>query len=338
MFPGQSSRDPAMFERLVRANPDNTRLISWASDILGRNLRAHFDPRNADTMFSLNADVQIGVFLANHLFLSMLEAEGVTAELSLGLSLGEYNHLVHIAALDFPDALRLVAARGAAYDAGPDGMMASIFPVDLATLEAVVGRAGADGQVAISNYNSPSQFVIAGERGAVERAMAILDEEESIEGVVIEQKVPMHTERFRPVAPVLRAALEGCYWMKPQLPYLPNVTGRFAPRPKPTTFVEMLTRHVYEPVRWRESIDLIADEYPEAVFVEVGPRSVLYNLMSSRWRPFRRVKLDDQEDLRGRFSSAVNLLQGRGEFAGQFGAGFSGAGPSGGPFIEAGPR
>ena len=91
---------------------------------------------------------------------------------SIGLSLGEYNHLLHIGALAFEDALRLVAARGAAYDQGPLGAMAAVFPVDEAAVLDAIERLAPVGIVEIANFNSPSQFVLAGDRAAVDAVLA----------------------------------------------------------------------------------------------------------------------------------------------------------------------
>src|SRR5262249_2625061 len=154
-----------------------------------RDLQAHYRSDNPD-IFATNRDVQLGMFLANHLFLKSLERVGVCGDVSLGLSLGEYNHLVHIGGLCFADALKLVDARGAAYDAGPDGAMAAVFPLELAELQAVVARAREYGCLEIANLNSPTQHVLSGERAALSAALAILEEEHFVEGVMIEERIP----------------------------------------------------------------------------------------------------------------------------------------------------
>src|SRR5437773_1861170 len=107
MFPGQNSRYPEMISRLQELLPFCGNLLEEASDVVSRNLQTHFQPENSN-MFALNRDVQLGVFLANHILLRALEMEGVNADASAGLSLGEYNHLVHIGALRFDDAIRLL--------------------------------------------------------------------------------------------------------------------------------------------------------------------------------------------------------------------------------------
>jgi len=306
MFPGQSSRDPECLERLLQLRPENRERLAEASEVLGRDLAKHYRSANP---FATNRDIQIGVFVANQLALDSLEAAGISAELSLGLSLGEYNHLVHIGCLDFAAALRLVAARGAAYDAGPAGVMISVFPLGVDELTAVVERARAAGELEIANLNSPQQHVLAGERAAIEAAKAILFDELSIEPVEIESRIPMHCSRFAPVADVLRPALEAAPWQPARRAYLPNVLARWLRDPSAAEITELLCRHVYQPVQWRRSIDLIADQFIDAVFIEVGPRAVLYNLLSPRWRRVVREKTDHPEDITAAFASLVRRLR-----------------------------
>ena len=210
MFPGQSSRYPELLSRLRGSAPDElAATLGEASSALGRDLEVHYRADNA-AMFVTNRDVQVGVFLANHVHLLALERRGVRAPLSLGLSLGEYNHLVHVGALGFVEALQLVDARGTLYDAGPRGEMLSVFPLPLAELEEVVARAREHGVVEISGYNSPSQHVLAGEPAALAAASDIVREQLGGECVTIERHLPMHSSLFEPVgaalAPLLQAA------------------------------------------------------------------------------------------------------------------------------------
>lgn len=310
LFPGQSSRYPEMLERLVAARAENAALVEQASSILGRDLAAHYRADNP-AIFEHNRDVQIGVFLASHLHLQTLEALGVRARWSLGLSLGEYNHLVHIGALTFADALRLVDARGQAYDAGPQGAMASVFPLEAEVLEEVVTRAAPPGTLAIGVYNSPQQQVLSGERASLDAALALLDREHYVQTTIIEQRVPMHSPVFAPVARALRPVLERAPWRRPSLAYLPNTTAEILEAPAPGAIIERLCEHVHRPVRWRASIERIAARVPDPVFVEVGPRAVLYNLFTRKWRPGARFGTDSDEALPVHLQALAEELRAR---------------------------
>jgi [acyl-carrier-protein] S-malonyltransferase len=294
MFPGQSSRDPGMFDRLRTFHPITRTIFEHASDVLRRDLERHYQAENP-RIFETNRDVQVGVFLANYMYAECLRAGGVTAATSLGLSLGEYNHLVHIGALSFEEALHLVDARGALYDTGPDGAMASVLPLDYPDVAAVIEQAQTHGPLEIAVFNAPTHHVLSGARAALELALGLLEREHFIEGVVIEPRIPMHSSCFEPVGRAFQSVLEGVSWQPPARPYLPNVVGRFVEDPGPAQFVALLSQHVHRPVLWRHSIDFIADRVERAVFVEVGPRRVLCNILNRRWRGNPRFATDPGE-------------------------------------------
>jgi [acyl-carrier-protein] S-malonyltransferase len=307
MFPGQSSKYAGMLDGIIDFWAPARHLVSQASELLGRDLLELYRADN-EAAFECNRDVQVGVFLANHLHLLALEAHGVRAEYSLGLSLGEYNHLVHIGALDFSSALRLVDARGREYDKGPRGMMAALFPIDREMVDDLLVRAAPIGVVEIANINSPSQFVVAGETAAVEAVMRLADDELAVAPTPIERQIPMHTSVFRPVADQLLPHLKGCPWRATPRKYVSNVIGGFVSNPTAADYCELMARHVYSPVRWRESIDTLVSHLPNAVFVEVGPRGVLYNLLHKRWHSNKKYKTDSASDFGANFQQVVDAL------------------------------
>jgi [acyl-carrier-protein] S-malonyltransferase len=198
--------------------------------------------------------------------------------------------------------------RGQAYDAGTDGAMASVSPIELDELRDIVARAAVHGALDVANLNSPTQHVIAGERAAVDAALSILEEEQFVQGVVIEQRIPMHSSRFAPVADAFRPALERTPWRTPRRPYLPNVYARPVEAASAADLIEALSLHVYSPVRWRASLELLAERYADAIFVEVGPRAVLHNLLNRRWLPNRKQKTDSSGDLHTHFAALVEDL------------------------------
>jgi len=307
MFPGQSSRYPEMIEKITAAHPDSRAVVRHASEILGRDLEAHYRVENAAS-FARNRDIQIGVFLANHLHLGLLEAEGVRSEWSLGLSLGEYNHLVHIGALTFEDALPLVDARGRLYDEHAGGVMVSIFPVDAASVESVIARLGLGDRVAVGLYNSPRQQVLSGEQTAVEAVVAALEDDTFIEATIIEGRIPMHAPVFAPVAAKLAAVLAATRFAAPAGAYVPNVRAAIIERADVGEIRSCLADHVHRPVYWQRSVDVVAARLPGALFVEVGPRAVLTNLFGRGWMPGRRARTDAADGWSEHFTAVVKEL------------------------------
>jgi [acyl-carrier-protein] S-malonyltransferase len=292
MFPGQSSRYPEMIDKLA-GDPACAAILAEASELLGRDLRAQF--RGSADVFARNQDVQVGVFLANHCHLRALAAAGVTFAWSLGLSLGEYNHLVHIGALAFADAVRLVDARGRLYDEAEGGLMVSVFPLEAAVIEAAIENLGLGASVAIGLYNSPRQHVLSGERAGVERVLAELERDEYFDAATIEPRIPMHAPCFAATARRLAEILERVPFAPPAWPYVPNVRGALVESADAAVIRSCLADHVDHPVRWQASVDAVAARVEAPWFVEVGPRAVLHNLFGKDWMPGRRAKTDSAD-------------------------------------------
>lgn len=309
LFPGQSSVSVDALTRARRAHPVAGEIAARAAGVLGPDDTAAYLGGEAARL-ATNRDVQIVVFLASQMYLHALAAEGVTAAASLGLSLGEYSHLVHIGALAFEDALALVSARGRCYDEAPPGIMVTVLGADREAVTAVVAEAAGRGCAVVSNFNTPTQHVIAGEAEAVAWAAATLEEDHGAYTTVIEERVPMHSPLMAPVAEAFAAHLRAAPWQRPCARYLPNVSATPLAEATPSDFVAALTAHVSAPVLWDRSLDETAAAHPGAMFVEVGPGGVLHNMLGRSWKPLRRARLDapDALDPATHFMATVEAL------------------------------
>ncbi|MEO6575021.1 MAG: hypothetical protein ABIP89_14345, partial [Polyangiaceae bacterium] len=182
------------------------------------------------------------------------------------------------------------------------------FPLGLDNLSAVIAESRSRGVIEIGNFNSPSQHVVTGEEAAVRYALEIVERDHFAQGLVIEERAPMHSSLFRSVGEELRPHLERAAWRRPFAPYHPNVTATPIAEPTAADFIRCLTEHVHRPVLWRESIEHLVLQHPEAVFAEIGPRAVLFNLLQKRWLKNRKLKTDDPEEpLAGMRATAEEL-------------------------------
>jgi [acyl-carrier-protein] S-malonyltransferase len=310
MFPGQSSAGPDVVSRACLAHPAAEPIADLARAVLGEARASEYLDAGGTRLRS-NRDTQISVFLATQMYLAAMRAEGIEAGNSLGLSLGEYSHLVHIGAIDLDEALWLVDERGRCYDDAPPGIMATVLAVDHDTVASVVERARAYGAVAISNINTPTQHVIAGAEPAVAWAAATLEEEHAAHVTIIERRVPMHSPMMAAVADAFAPALAQAAWRIPAQAYVPNVTGTPNAAPTAADFVAHLSRHVSEPVLWQRSVDGVVVANPDATFIEVGPGAVLHNMMARSWRTVRRACVDAPPDMdpREHFAATVEALR-----------------------------
>ena len=310
MFPGQSSVGPNVLIRARQAHPAAGYVADRARAVLGEARAAEYLHAGGARLRS-NRDTQITVFLATQMYLAALDVEGIAAGSSLGLSLGEYSHLVHIGALNLDEALRLVDERGRCYDEAPPGIMATVLAVDHHTVASVVDRARAHGPVVISNINAPTQHVIAGAEPAVAWAATTLEDEHAAHVTIIERRVPMHSPMMATVAAAFAPALARAPWRVPAHDYVPNVTGMPIASATAADFVSHLTHHVSETVQWQPSVDRLVAAYPDAAFVEVGPGGVLHNMMGRAWRRARSARVDAPDGIepRAHFAATVEALR-----------------------------
>ena len=106
--------------------------------------------------------------------------------------------------------------------------------------------------------------------------------------------------------------LAGVNFTKPRRPYLPNRLATLLETPEPQQFVNLLSTHVHRPVLWQRSVDLVLDKWPQALLVEVGPKTVLFNLLDRKWhRDVQKFHVDTTEKTAEHLQALIATLQQR---------------------------
>jgi acyl transferase domain-containing protein/acyl carrier protein/NAD(P)-dependent dehydrogenase (short-subunit alcohol dehydrogenase family) len=206
----------------------------------------------------------------------LFAAYGISPDMVMGHSLGEYGALVAAGSLTLPEALKAVSARGSEMtkvSVADNGLMAAAFgPIE--EIEKIISKI--DGYVVIANINSNKQVVIGGETKAVEKAVAKIRDA----GYTAQQLTVSHAFHTKIVAPAsgpMGEILSKMNLCSPQIPIISNVTGEFypmGPEVKPG-MVKMLSRQIAEPVQFVKGLDTLYDAGAR-VFVEVGPKRALH--------------------------------------------------------------
>ena len=277
LFPGQGSQAVGMGQALAAASPAAAAVWRDADEALGFALsRLCFEGPEAELV--LTANTQPAVLTASVAAAAALEERGITPGLAAGHSLGEYSALVVAGALPFAAAVRLVRKRGEfMQEAVPvgTGAMAALLGVDLAVAEEVCAEVAQGEVVGVANINAPGQIVIAGHRGAVERAVKAAGARGS-KSRLLPVSAPFHSALMKPAADRLAGELETVPVSAPRLPVVRNVDAGL------TTEAEevrpFLVRQVASPVRWTDCVERLARQGATA-FVEVGPGRVLGGLL-----------------------------------------------------------
>jgi [acyl-carrier-protein] S-malonyltransferase len=195
-----------------------------------------------------------------------------------GHSLGEYAALVAAGALNFSDAIRLVRFRAEAMQAAvPEGVgaMAAILGLDDDAVRAVCAEAAAGEVVEAVNLNSPGQVVIAGNKAAVERAMALAKDKGAKRALPLPVSVPSHSSLMLPAAEKLLAHLQAIAITAPTIPVLHNTDVQI--HEEPAAIRAALAKQLHTPVRWVEIVQALKAAGIERV-IECGPGKVLAGL------------------------------------------------------------
>ncbi|HEX4858518.1 MAG TPA: ACP S-malonyltransferase [Usitatibacteraceae bacterium] len=277
VFAGQGSQSVGMMNGFGE-RPEIRATFDEASTVLGADLWALQQNGPAELQNQTVNTQPLMLTAGVATWRAWLAAGGAQPACMAGHSLGEYTALVAAGALEFADALRLVRLRAQAMqDAVPEGTggIAAILGLDVAAVQAVCAEAAAGEVLEAVNLNSPNQVVIAGQRGAVERGMALAKQRGAKRALMLPMSVPSHCALMKPAAARLEAALATVAMAHPRVPVLQNADA--AVHPTPDDIKAALVRQLYSSVRWIETVQAFAAQGIGAV-VECVPGKVLTGL------------------------------------------------------------
>ncbi len=278
VFPGQGSQSVGMLKALGEAFPLVQQTFEEASGVLGYDLWA-LAQQGPEAELNRTEKTQPAMLAAGVAVWRVWRGEGGAAPAVMaGHSLGEYTALVCAGALEFAEAVGLVADRGRyMQEAVPPGAgaMAAILGLSDEQVVAACERAALGEVVSAANFNSPGQVVVAGSSAAVERAVEQARQAGAKRAVVLPVSVPSHCALMRPAADRLAQRLAGVDIRPPATPVLHNVDA--APRADAGGIRQALADQLHRPVRWVDCVRAIGAAGVSGA-VEAGPGKVLSGL------------------------------------------------------------
>lgn len=309
IFPGQGSQAPGMGRELAEKFAAAREVFEEADEALGFKLSRLCFEGPAEEL-QLTENTQPAILATSVAALRAAEGEGLPRpDFVAGHSLGEYSALVVAGALSLRDAVSVVRKRGRyMQEAVPvgAGAMAAVLGADIETVEAACREAAREGEICSpANLNSPGQIVIAGSAAAVERALPLLKERGAKRAIPLKVSAPFHCALMLPAQERLSADLDGIEFKDLSVPLVTNVDAAVI-----RTGAEArsaLVRQVSSPVRWRESVELLAREGVRT-FVEVGPGKVLSGLVRQTYGDARAANVEDATSL----EAALDVLRNTG--------------------------
>jgi [acyl-carrier-protein] S-malonyltransferase len=270
LFPGQGSQAVGMGAALAGASRPARDVFAEVDEALGQNL-FRLMREGPDEELKLTENAQPAIMAHS---LAVLRTMGVrlpeVANFVAGHSLGEYSALCAAGSFELATTAKLLKLRGQAMQqAVPvgQGAMAALLGADLA-LAQKIAEAAAGGEVCtVANDNDPSQVVISGHKGAIDRAIEIAKEMGAKRAILLPVSAPFHCPLMQPAAEAMRDALAYVVVETPAVPLYANVTAQA--ETDPDTIRNQLVEQVTGMVRWRESVINMFDAGVHE-FVELG--------------------------------------------------------------------
>ncbi|MXO90488.1 ACP S-malonyltransferase [Pontixanthobacter aquaemixtae] len=274
VFPGQGSQKVGMGAELADASKAARAVFEEVDDALSQNLSTIMRDGPAEEL-TLTANAQPAIMANAIATLRVLEQDfGIVlsdvGSCVAGHSLGEYTALCAAGSFTLADTARLLKLRGEAMQAAVPvgvGAMCALLGADVEKALALA-EAAAEGEVCeLANDNDPTQVVLSGHSGAIERAVGLVKDHGIKRGVPLPVSAPFHCSLMQPAADAMAEALAETSPGSMSLPIYANVTAALVDDPAEER--DLLVEQVTGRVRWRESV-LAMRAAGTQHFVELG--------------------------------------------------------------------
>jgi [acyl-carrier-protein] S-malonyltransferase len=298
LFPGQGAQFVGMGADIIESFPVAADIYDKSNEILGFDLRKLCFEGPADQLNSTTIS-QPAIFTTSAAILEVLRTNPATssikAEITAGLSLGEYTALYAAGLISFEDSLMLVHKRGQAMQQAADatnGAMAGIIGLDEEKVRQLCTEAAEGDLIVPVNFNCPGQIVVSGSVSACERAEKLAEEYGAMKAVRLEVAGAFHTDMMSSAARNLGQALSNCQISEPsEIKTIANINAEYYQSSE--KIKEGLINQLTCPILWQKCMERLIDDGVEK-FYEIGPGRVLTGLMK---RINRKIKVTNISNL-----------------------------------------
>ncbi len=292
IYPGQGAQYIGMGQEFYEQTETGKKTFDKASELLGFSMPDLCFKEN--DQLNITEYTQAAMVTVSIAMTKVLNELGVFADVTAGLSLGEYAALFAAGVMREEDAITVVRQRGILMqEAVPAGIgaMAAILALENETIEKVTKDIE---DVWIANYNCPGQTVISGKKEAVDLACEKLKEAGAKRTLSLNVSGPFHSGMLVQAGEKLGKVLERISLNTPSIPYVANVTADYVTDASKVR--DLLTRQVSSSVRWQQSVEaMIADGTD--TFVEIGPGKTLSGFMKKISRDVKVMNIEKLADM-----------------------------------------
>ena len=273
LFPGQGSQSIGMGKDIYEEYEKARNMYDEVKKLTNIDI-AKISFEGEEELLNQTKYTQLAILTNSLAFLEILKENNIQAEVSSGLSLGEYTALIYSGALSFDEGIKLVQKRGEyMQNLAPKGewQMAAIIGMKDEQVEQICKEVKS-GFVVPANYNSVGQVVVSGEKNAVLEAEQIAKDMGAKKVMLLKTTGPFHTEKLQEASKALRKELENVTINKFQRKVVKNLDGEFYT--DNDNVKDILAKHIISPVRFSKTLEkMIIDGID--TFIEIGTGKTL---------------------------------------------------------------
>ena len=273
LFPGQGAQVIGMGKDLYEKYEEVRKIYDKVQKITGIDIKK-ISFEGPDELLNETQYTQIAILTESLAILEILKKNRINAEMSTGLSLGEYTALIEDGVISFDDGVKLVEKRGKIMqNLTPNGnwKMAAIMGLDEEQVEDICKKVKS-GFVVPANYNTIGQIVISGEEKAILKAEELAKEAGAKKVSILKTSGPFHTSKLEKCSEALKEELQQININKQNSKVVKNIDGEMY---KATdNIVDILSKHIMNPVRFTKCLQTMYNNGINT-FIEIGPGKTL---------------------------------------------------------------
>ncbi len=273
LFPGQGSQKPGMGLDWLDHSEKARKRCQQAEEGLGWSISDLWKPEN-ESQLGTTEYTQPALYTLSAIITDALHEKGVSPSLTAGHSAGEFAALYAAGAWDFVTGLKVIAERARLmHELAAPGAMAAVLGMEPDAIQTACDE-WIDGVVQAANFNSPKQTVITGDKAAIEAISPILKEKGARRVVQLPVSGAFHSPLMSEAQSQFKTFLQDIEISAPKVDWVSNNTASI--QNSADEIRELLVKQFCEPVRWAQSMEVIASKTESGL--EVGPGEVLCGL------------------------------------------------------------
>ncbi len=299
LFPGQGAQSVGMGKDIYDNFEEAREIYKKAEDVTGIDVKGLcFEGPEEELMKTENT--QIAILTTSLAILSVLEKYNIKAEMTAGLSLGEYTSLIYGGYLTIEEGMKLIKKRG--YYMGnflpkqEKYMMSAVIGLDSSIIKDICMDIKNTEFVVPANYNCKAQTVISGTEKGIELATEKLKEAGAKRVIPLKTSGPFHTEKLLEAKKIYEKELENAKFENGNdIQVVKNIDGM--PYKKDENMKVILAKHIISPVRFDKTIETMRNN-GITDFIEIGPGKTLTGFVKKDYKEANIYNINNLESLK----------------------------------------